>query len=214
MTISVSALAERALRRLNVRIVPLDDSPTMTEMVPAATIATGALIELGVIAADETPAPADQALLVDKVASVHAAIDALGTVWWTGDAVPRAFAEEYTKLAAAYAASSFGKTVDPAVVLMLEGRVRKGAAVIASHDIAVEAVLAVHTHLVARGMARWSSQDIPDLAAMPYEMLAAAEMAPKFGQEVNAAEMLLAMRQLAIVTALPTSGERVMAEYF
>jgi hypothetical protein len=49
---------------------------------------------------------------------------------------------------------------------------------------------------------------------MPYEMLAAAEMAPKFGQEVNAAEMLLAMRQLAIVTALPTSGERVMAEYF
>jgi hypothetical protein len=63
-------------------------------------------------------------------------------------------------------------------------------------------------------MARWSSQDIPDLAAMPYEMLAAAEMAPKFGQEVNAAEMLLAMRQLAVVTALPTSGERVMAEYF
>jgi hypothetical protein len=214
MTITVSALAERALRRLNVRVVPLDDSPTMTEMVPAATIATGALIELGVIAADETPSASDQALLVDKVASVHAALDAQATVWWTGDAVPRAFAEEYTKLAAAYAASSFGKTVDPAVVLMLEGRVRKGAAVLASHDIAVEAVMAVHAHLAARGMARWSSQDIPELAAMPYEVLAAAEMAPKFGQEVNAAEMLLAVRQLAVVTALPSSGERVMVEYF
>jgi hypothetical protein len=214
MTISVSALAERALRRLNVRVVPVDDSPTMTEMVPAATIATGALIELGVIASDETPSPTDQALLVDKVASVHAALDAQATVWWTGAAVPRAFAEEYTKLAAAYAASSFGKAVDPAIVLMLEGRVRKGAAVLASHDIAVEAVMAVHTHLVARGLARWTSQDIPELAAMPYEMLAAAEMAPKFGQEVNAAEMLLAMRQLAIVTALPTSGERVAVEYF
>lgn len=214
MTVSVSELAERALRRLNVRVVPLDDSPTLTEMVPAATIATGALIELGVIASDETPSATDQALLVDKVASVHAALDAQATVWWTGSAVPRAFAEEYTKLAAAAAASSFGKAADPAIVLMLEGRVRKGAAVLASHDIAVEAVMAVHTGLVASGRARWTSQDIPDYAALAYELMAAAAMAPKFGQEANATELMLAARQMAIVTALPSSGERVMVEYF
>jgi len=316
MTASVSAIAERALRRLNVRVVPLDDSPTMTQMVPAQIIANGVLVELGVIATDEVPPSQAAVVLVDAIATtaliklgviasdetpsatdltlsrnavnavhaalvaqgsvewtssqistavseeyagltafhiassfgkasdpaivpllegriaqvsrvqrayalalskvvlVHAALDAQATVWWTGDAVPLAFAEEYTKLAAAYAASSFGKAVDPAVVAMLEGRVRKGAAVLASHDIAVEAVMAVHTHLVARGMARWTSQDIPELAAMPYEMLAAAEMAPKFGQQVDPAEMLLATRQLAIVTALPTSGERVMVEYF
>jgi len=214
MAVTVSTLAERALRRLNVRIVPLDDSPTMTEMVPAATIATAALIEMAVIAADETPSAADQALLVEKVAAVHAALDAQGVVWWSGSAVPRAFAEEYTKLAAAYAASSFGLTTDPAVVLMLEGRVRKGAAVLSSHDIATEAVMAVHNSLVARGMARWTSQDIPETVALPYEMLAAAEIAPKFGQEANAAELAIAMRQLAIVTALPTSGERIYAEYY
>ena len=38
MTVSVSTLAERALRRLNVAVVPLDDRPTLTEMVPVATM--------------------------------------------------------------------------------------------------------------------------------------------------------------------------------
>jgi hypothetical protein len=80
--------------------------------------------------------------------------------------------------------------------------------------VAVEAVMAVHTDLVARGLARWSSQDVPDYAATPYEMLAAALLAPKFGQQANPTEMMLAMRQLAAVIALPTSGERVQAEYF
>ena len=39
MTVTVSTLAERALRRLNVAVVPLDDRPTLTEMIPVATIA-------------------------------------------------------------------------------------------------------------------------------------------------------------------------------
>ena len=96
MTQSVSTIAERALRRLGVKIVPLDDSPTLVEMVPVATIATMALVELGVIASDETPSATDQALALDKVASVHAALDAQGLVWWDGTAVPRAFVEEST----------------------------------------------------------------------------------------------------------------------
>jgi hypothetical protein len=33
MTTSVGTIAQQALRRLGVRIVPLDDSPTLTEMV-------------------------------------------------------------------------------------------------------------------------------------------------------------------------------------
>ena len=94
MTVSVSTIAERALRRLNVTVVPLDDRPTLTEFVPVATIATMALVELGVIASDETPLASDQALALDKVASVHAALDAQGLVWWDGTAVPRAFTED------------------------------------------------------------------------------------------------------------------------
>ena len=68
MTVPVSTLAQQALRLLGVRVVPLDDSPTLTEMVPVATIATMALVELGVIASDEMPIPSDQALALDKVA--------------------------------------------------------------------------------------------------------------------------------------------------
>jgi hypothetical protein len=215
MTVSVSTIAERALRRLNVTVVPLDDRPTLTEMVPVATIATMALVELGVIASDETPLASDQALALDKVASVHAALDAMALVWWDGTAVPRAFVEEFVKLTAAHASSSFGKAIDPAVVTMLEGRVRRGAMGIAATDIAMEAVMAVHTDLVAKGIARWSSLDIPEMAAMPMEMLAAYELAPKFPPaEQDKNEMAQAMRTLFAITALPTSGERVRAEYF
>jgi hypothetical protein len=215
MTVPVDTLAEQVLRRLNVTVVPLDDRPTMTEMVPVATIATMALVELGVIASDESPSPTDQALALDKVASVHAALDAQAMVWWDATAVPRAFVEEYTKLAAAQMASSFGKVVDPANVALFEGRVRRGAMGIASHDIAVEGVMAVHTDLVGKGIARWSSNDIPEMAAMPYEMLAAYELAPKFPPaEQKPADVVQAMRTLFTITALPTSGERVVAEYF
>ena len=215
MSVSVSTLAERALRRLNVAVVPLDDRPTLTEMIPVATIATMALTELGVIASDETPSASDQALALDKVASVHAALDAQGLVWWDGTAVPRAFVEEYTKLTAAQASTSFGKASDPASLALLEGRIRRGVMGISSHDIAVEAVMAVHTDLVAKGIARWTSLDIPDMAALPMEMLAAYDLAPKFPPaEQDKAEFAQAMSALFKITALPTSGGRVRAEYF
>ena len=168
MTESIGTIAQKALRRLGVRIVPLDDSPTLTEMVPFDTIATAALVELGVIASDETPIPTDQALMLDKVVSVHAALDAQGVVWWQAGSVPRAFVEDYSKLVAAQAASSFGKAVDPAIVAMLEGRIRKGVMVLSADDNAQQAVQAVHDDLVMRGIARWSSLDIPNALADPY----------------------------------------------
>ena len=117
MTESIGTIAQKALRRLGVRIVPLDDSPTLTEMVPFDTIATAALVELGVIASDEVPIATDQALMLDKMVSVHAALDAQGVVWWVAGSVPRAFVEDCsTKLTAAQAASSFGKAVSiPAI---------------------------------------------------------------------------------------------------
>jgi sulfur transfer complex TusBCD TusB component (DsrH family) len=214
MSVSVSTLAERSLRRLNVTVVPLDDSPTLTEMIPIATIATMALTELGVIASDETPSATDQALALDKVASVHAALDAQSLVWWDGTAVPRAFTEEYTKLTAAQASSSFGKTADAANVAMLEARIRKGVMAISGHSIAQEAVMAVHNDLVARGMARWTSLDISEAAAISYEVLSANLMAPKFGDKADSVAGEQAMRSLARLVSLPSSGERARAEYF
>lgn len=214
MTVSIATIGQKALRRLGVRVVPLDDSPTLTEMVPVATIATAALVELGVIASDETPIPSDQALLLDKVASVHAALDAQGVVWWSKDAIPRAFAEEYTKLAASWAATSFGKSADPQLVASLEARVRKGAMVLSSDDQANQAVQAVHDNLVMRGVARWSVFDIPNPVGDAYSVLAADRMAPLFGTDTVPADTRAAEVAIYRYVALPTSGETVAAEYF
>ena len=214
MTVSVGTIAQQALRRLGVRVVPLDDSPTLTEVVPAATIASAALVELGVIASDETPSATDQALVVDKVANVHASLDAQGVVWWSGDAIPRAFAEEYTKLTAAMSASSFGKSVDPAVVALLEGRVRKGVMVLSADDNAQQAVQAVHDDLVMRGVARWTVFDVPEVVGAAYAVLAADRLAPLFGGDTDAKDSALAMVSIYRFVALPTSGETVAAAYF
>ena len=214
MSQSVSKIAQKALRRLGVRIVPLDDSPTLVEMVPFATIATAALVELGVIASDETPIPSDQALMLDKVASVHAALDAQGVVWWASGSVPRAFTEEYTKLTAAMAGSSFGKAIDPSIVAMLEGRIRKGAMVLSADTNAQQAVQAVHDDLVMRGIARWTSLDIPNALSDPYATLAADALAPLFGGDTDPRDTQDAMVAIYRYVALPSSGETVSTAYF
>ena len=214
MTTSIGTIAQKALRRIGVRVVPLDDSPTLVETVSVATIATAALVELGVIASDETPLPTDQALMLDKVASVHAALDAQGVVWWTSDAIPRAFVEEYTKLTAAFAGSSFGKAIDPAMVPLLEARVRKGAMVLSADSKAQEAVQAIHDDLVMRGLARWTSLDIPNPVGEAYEVLAADRLAPLFGSDTDPRDTQAAMIAIYRYIALPTSGETVSTAYF
>ena len=214
MTTSIGTIAQKALRRLGVRVVPLDDSPTLTETVSVATIATAALVELGVVASDETPIPSDQSLMVDKATSVHAALDAQGAVWWTSDAIPRAFVEEYTKLTAAMAGSSFGKAIDPAMVPLLEARVRKGAMVLSADSKAQEAVQAIHDDLVMRGLARWTSLDIPEPVGEAYEVLAADRLAPLFGGDTDPRDTQAAMIAIYRYIALPTSGETVSTAYF
>ena len=238
MTTSIGTIAQKALRRLGVRVVPVDDSPTLTEMVPVATIATAALvelgvlnsdgtpstaivapaaiatsalvdlgvlnsdltmavpatvpqatiattalIELGVIASDETPSATDQALAVDKVASVHGALVDQGIALWDIAAIPRAVAEEYTKLTAAMSASSFGKSVDPAIVALLEGRVRVAAQVLnADAAFMLDMVLRVHDGLAAQGIASWTSAAIPHAFAEEYTKLTASYAAAAFGK--------------------------------
>ena len=100
------------------------------------TVAIGALIELGIIASDETPANADMDFMRDKVSSVHAALDAQEVNLSGHLAASRARSSSHTlELAAAYAASSFGKAVDPQVVAMLEApNQRKERWILSSND--------------------------------------------------------------------------------
>jgi hypothetical protein len=214
MTVTVATLGERALRRLGVAIVPVADRPALSVVVPAATLATGALVELGVIAADEAPAPADQALALAKVSAVHDALVAQAVVPWALEDVPQAVSEEYIKLAANIMASSFGKPGDPAIHAALEVRVRRVALVMGAPELATEAVMAVHRDLTARGLARWSVFDIPGAVEAPYVMLAANDLAPQFAQQANPRDDVAAMRSIAQYIALPTSGEHVHGEFF
>jgi len=214
VTRSVATVAQQALRRLGVRVVPVDDSPTLTETLTPATIATQALVELGVIASDETPLPSDQALMEDRVASVHAALDAQGSVFWVLSAIPRAFAEEYTKLTAAFGSTAFGKTADPAVVKLQEGRVRAGVMVLSADDNAQQAVQAIHDDFVSRGIARWTSMDIPEPVADAYVLMATQRLAPLFGGQSNPQEARQAEVSIFRFIALPTSGETMRGSYF
>jgi hypothetical protein len=214
VTVSVATLGERALRRLGVAVVPVADRPPLATIISSSTLATNALIMLGVIASDETPSATDQALALAHVNAVHDALVAQANVRWLVTAVPQAVSEEYARLAAMNAASAFGKQVDPAMQAMWEGRVRKVAMVMQAPDEAEDAVMAVHNDLSMRGLVRWTSQDIPEAAGTAYMMLAANLLAPSFGGQADPAAGVAATVSLARMVALGTSGETVQAVYF
>jgi hypothetical protein len=194
MTVGVADIAERALRRLGVAVVPVANRPPLAVTIPVATIATNALLWLAVIASDS---------LVSQA-----------FVSWTSGAIPQAMSEEYTLLTAMHLATAFGKTADPAMLPALEGRIRKYQIVLDAPGAAENAVMDVHNDLSMRGLVRWSSWDIPDSAADAYEMLAANQIAQLFGMPDDEKAGRASEIQLARMIALPTSGERTPAEYF
>ena len=131
-----------------------------------------------------------------------------------GTAVPRAFAEEYVKLTAAYAATSLGQKTDPAMIPALEARVRKGAMVLSSDSKAQEAAQAIHDDFVMRGLARWTSLDIPNPVGEAMEVLTADRLAPLFGMQTDPHDAAAAMIAIYRYIALPSSGETVSTAYF
>ena len=211
---TVAELGERALRRLGVAVVPVADRPVLSVTTTAAAVATGALIELGVIAADETPAALDQALALAKANAVHDSLVSRGVVSWAASAIPQYASEEYTKLTALIMASSFGKQGDPAQWPALEERIRRAVLVQRAPDLATQAVMSVHQDLAARGKVRWTVFDIPPHVEDPYVMLAAYSLAPEFGMPANKVDAREAEVAINRYIALPSSGERVPVEYF
>lgn len=214
MATTPATLGEMALRQLGVAIVPVADRPVLVTQIPAAIIATDALIELGVIASDETPSATDQALALAKLRSVQASLTAQALVWWPDTDIPQAVAEEYTKLTALSMGTSFGRQVDPARQPALEARVKHVALVLSAPDNATAAVLDIHNELAATGRVRWTSADIPRAAEVAYVNLAANQLAPLFGAKADPQAEVSARRLLAQLIALPSSGERVTAEYY
>lgn len=208
-------LGERALRRLGVTVVPVADRPALSVVVPIADLATAALVWLAVIASDETPSAEDQALAVAKVNAIQDGLVAQAIVPWASTAIPRAVSEEMTMLAAQHLGPAFGKAIgDAAGAAALEARIRKVAMIMAAPAEATAAVMSVHQDLLARGKARWSSFDIPGALEDPYTFLAANQLAPLYGQKANPADDATANQAIDRYISLPSSGERVVAEYF
>jgi hypothetical protein len=214
MTVSIATLAEAALRRLGVAIVPVADRPGTGSMVSADDLATRALLALSVIASDEPPSSTDQALALSKVQAVHDAMALQGFIPWDINHVPQGVSEEYVLLAALHMAAQFGKTGDPAQQPVLEARVRQVAMIMQAPAEAERAILSVHQDLAMRGMVRWSSFDIPPALEGAYIYLAANDLAPTFGKPPKPEDDVWAERAIHRYIALPTSGERVSTEYF
>ena len=214
MSVSAATLGERALRRLGVAVVPVADRPALATVIPAATVATNALLALAVIAADETPSSLDQALALAKVTAIHDSLVSQGFVSWSLAAIPQAASEEYMQLTALHLAGSFGKSGDPAQQPVIEARIRKVAVIMGAPAEATAAVLSVHQDFAARGKVRWSIFDIPAAVEDVYTYLAAYQLAPLYGQKSNDLDMAQANQALDRYISLPSSGERVRAEYF
>jgi hypothetical protein len=220
--VTAQQIAELALRAIGVAVVAVADRPAFGAVVPAATIATNALLWLAVInPEDDLTAPErarDQAYALPKVLAIHDALVAQGIVSWTSDQIPRAVSEEYTMLAAQHLGPSFGKPVgDAAGRDAVEARIRRVAMIMSAPAVALDSVIDVHNDLAARGKVRWSIFDIPPGAIDPYVVLTADRLWPQFpglAKPQLPAAAVAAMAQLARIIALPSSGEPVVADYF
>lgn len=214
MTISVATIAERALRRLGVAVVPVADRPALNTRVAPDAIATGALIELGVVAADkvppsqaaivpldtiatlaltklgviasdETPATTDMTIAQAAVTAVHNSLVGQAIVSWTSAQITTAVSEEYAGLTAAHLASSFGKASDPAIVPMLEARIAAVSRVIRAQALALSKLAQVQASLVSQASVSWDNTGVPMAVAEEYTRLTAMALAASFGKQVD-----------------------------
>jgi hypothetical protein len=155
-----------------------------------------------------------QSLAEASVAALHDELVGSAFVSWALNAIPQAVSDDYAGLTMIRLAQLFDAKVDPAGVPAMEGRIRHFSLVQRAPDLATEAVTAVHADLAARGKVRWSQLDIPLAAELPYVLLAAFKLAPEFDKPANVNDYTLAEKSIARLIALPTSGERVRAQYF
>jgi hypothetical protein len=148
------------------------------------------------------------------VAAVHDGLVRRGLVSWASSAIPAGLREPLSALTAIELASSFGIETDRSAVAEYEAQVRQVALLIGGPAIAERAVRQVHDDLAARGKTRWGWSDLPPAAERPYVVLAANSIAYEFQVPPDQLGGAQAVVDLARLISLPSSGERVVAEYF
>ncbi len=182
-TVTADDIARRAVRMLGINPAgtlgdaSLDPPLTTTTNV----IASDALVKLGVVAADESPAPLDWAYAQARARHVH---DMLSKEWaapWQESAIPIAVAEWYIIMTANMIAPSFGKPANADAFEMASQAVRRFClAGQPGQDMAMDKVRAVHEELNALGVVSWPLSAVPGSIAEPYVQMAAALLTPVF----------------------------------
>ena len=223
MTVSISTIAERALQaRLNVAVVPLDDRPTLTEMVPVWQRSRRWAPSLASSPRTKRHPPPIRRWRSTRLPRFTP--PSMPKDWSTVGRhrrAARAFVEEFVKLVAA--AASHPASARPPIQLVIPRACSKagcGEVSWASPHmiIAVEAVMAVHNDLVAKGArALGVNRIFPDMAALGYEQCSAAyDLAPKFPPaEQDKAEFAQAMSALFKITCTPhVRVSRSWSKYF
>jgi len=211
---TVAQIAERVLRRLGVAVVPVADRPALNTSASPSTIATNALVLLGVIAtdvvppsqavavtvdaiailalmkleviaSDETPLAADMTLARNAVAAVHANQVAQGHADWAATAITTAVSEEYASLVAIHLAPSFGKAGDLQSAAVYEARIATVARIHRAQNLALAKVSEVQAGLISQGLVNYGNTGIPTAVAEAYTRLTALMLASSFGKEAD-----------------------------
>lgn len=152
-----------------------------------AQMGTKALIKLAIIASDETPAPLDQALAVDKFLAVHDGLLAIGIVNWGPDAIPTSVVEHYVIMTAHLLAPEFGKGASPEASTEAVETIRKMGMVRGASGRALKSVQAVHNEMQGLGLVSWTLDTIPASMMQAYAAAATSLMGEEAGKPFDAA---------------------------
>ena len=179
--VSPATIATNALVQLGV-IATDASTPSQAVVVTTDAIATLALTKLGVIASDETPLASDLALAQAAVAAVHANLVAQGYADWTATAITNAVSEEYAALVSQHIAPAFGKPADLQVVGAMEARIANVARVHRATNLALAKVSEVQASLVSQGLVGFANTGVPTAIAEEYTRLTALMLGPELRQ--------------------------------
>lgn len=150
-----------------------------------------------------------------QVVEIHAQLNDLGIVSWTSNEIPASVKDTYSVMAASKMTAEGGKPATPAEyadLIQAVRRVSMGGA--AGQALAEQKVKAVHYLLESEGRVRWTLFDIPLAAEEPYVFMTAALLGPEVGEKVDPSWWEAADHSLSRIISLPSSGQRVTAEYF
>lgn len=101
-------------------------------------LATRVLQKLSVLAANESPSPADRLKAIEKLKAAQYAIDAVGLLRWTSADIPTFAEEPLVLIAAALAASDFERPVDPSWMSMGMAMVAAGVNLRTTSTVSVD----------------------------------------------------------------------------